>query len=283
MYKYTILVIIIGLIILASTFNAKPKKCERKHEHKRLDTFPKYIFQTWKSKVTMPDNMAYWHNSWKKWNPGYEMILWDDSDNRTFIQKHYPWFLETYDNYPKTIMRVDAVRYFFLYTYGGIYADLDFECLKSIDPLLNTCLEYDIILGKMDSLNGSEHDIPNAIMISKPKQLFWIYVFNELMENSKLHNKSVEFYTGPIMLKNAYVKYANVNTNVNEFITKYQLDYTNDSNIKIMEPEILYPLSWITEADERKEFLNADYRTLTERVKQKYPKAYTITYWTHTW
>jgi mannosyltransferase OCH1-like enzyme len=37
----------------------------------------------------------------------------------------YPWFLETFDGYPYPIQRADAIRYFVLHHFGGIYIDLD--------------------------------------------------------------------------------------------------------------------------------------------------------------
>ena len=37
----------------------------------------------------------------------------------------YEWFLETWDAYPYNIERADAIRYFVLHHYGGIYLDLD--------------------------------------------------------------------------------------------------------------------------------------------------------------
>lgn len=37
----------------------------------------------------------------------------------------YPWFLETFDSYPYPIQRADAIRYFVLHHFGGIYIDLD--------------------------------------------------------------------------------------------------------------------------------------------------------------
>ena len=47
---------------------------------------------------------------------------------REFIEKMYPWFLKTYDGYTQEIMRIDAVRYFILHYFGGIYLDIDMEC-----------------------------------------------------------------------------------------------------------------------------------------------------------
>jgi hypothetical protein len=51
--------------------------------------------------------------------------LWTEKASREFIEKEYPWFLQTYDVYRYPVQRVDAVRYFLLLHYGGIYLDLD--------------------------------------------------------------------------------------------------------------------------------------------------------------
>jgi len=55
----------------------------------------------------------------------------------------YLWFLETFDAYPYPIQRADAIRYFVLHHYGGIYIDLDdvrfsfpsFPCLALPSPI----------------------------------------------------------------------------------------------------------------------------------------------------
>lgn len=39
--------------------------------------------------------------------------------------RRYPWFLETFDGYEFPIQRADAIRYFVLAHFGGIYIDLD--------------------------------------------------------------------------------------------------------------------------------------------------------------
>ena len=51
--------------------------------------------------------------------------LWTDEDSRELIATEYPWFLNTFDNYSYPIQRADAIRYFVLAHYGGIYIDLD--------------------------------------------------------------------------------------------------------------------------------------------------------------
>jgi mannosyltransferase OCH1-like enzyme len=63
-------------------------------------------------------------------NANFEHFLWDDFDNRQFIADYYPWFLAIYHAYPREIYRADAVRYFFMYQFGGVYLDMDTECLE---------------------------------------------------------------------------------------------------------------------------------------------------------
>jgi mannosyltransferase OCH1-like enzyme len=43
-------------------------------------------------------------------------------------ERRYLWFLETFDSYPYPIQRADAIRYFVLHHFGGIYIDLDDVC-----------------------------------------------------------------------------------------------------------------------------------------------------------
>ena len=51
--------------------------------------------------------------------------MWTDAKSRELIATEYPWFLSTFDNYSQPIQRADAIRYFVLAHYGGIYIDLD--------------------------------------------------------------------------------------------------------------------------------------------------------------
>merc|ERR1719375_7449 len=49
------------------------------------------------------------------------------------FETNFPELLHTYDSYPKEIYRADAARYAYMATEGGLYVDLDMECLR--DPL----------------------------------------------------------------------------------------------------------------------------------------------------
>ncbi|RYD18011.1 MAG: cell surface protein, partial [Lysobacteraceae bacterium] len=91
--------------------------------------FPKVIFQTWKSRTVIPGNYRHWRQTFIDTNPDCRVLLWDDADNRAFIADRFAWALPVYDGYAQEIFRADAVRFFFLFEFGGLYADIDTECL----------------------------------------------------------------------------------------------------------------------------------------------------------
>lgn len=72
----------------------------------------------------------------RNFNPDYEIRIWNATTAREFLTKEYKWFLPTYDGYKYPIQRVDALKYFVLWHYGGVYMDLDISCRRSLDPLL---------------------------------------------------------------------------------------------------------------------------------------------------
>lgn len=229
--------------------------------------------------------------------------MWDDAENRAFIADKFAWFLPTFDGYKRNINRADAVRYFFLYYHGGVYADMDFECLKPIDPLLAANRDASVILGRME-IKDRRHSIPNAIMISKPRDPFWIYVFQQLIHNK--NNPAVEVATGPIMLYEAVQAFNNknkqptvskqplfllpVNRNIsgiyNNILSNIGSNMAphNATNLVILRPADLYPLSWEAHQDQRRHALDdKDYNAVTRKSLKLFPTAYTVTYWAHSW
>jgi mannosyltransferase OCH1-like enzyme len=96
---------------------------------------PRILHQTWQSN-DIPEDWRAFHQSWRTHNPAWEFMFWTDAGARNFIATGYPWFLETYDAYQAPVMRADSLRYFLLGHYGGVYADMDYECLRPLDEIL---------------------------------------------------------------------------------------------------------------------------------------------------
>jgi mannosyltransferase OCH1-like enzyme len=213
---------------------------------------PTLIHQTWKTSE-LPDNFKKWSDSIKKFHPDWDYILWTDEDNWNFINDHYSWFLPIYESYNQNIKRVDAVRYFYLYHYGGLYADLDFECLRPIDQLVQG---ISIAFGKMGD-GMCSNCIPNAIMMSVPKHKFWLFVIEKMI--ARVNTSRPEYETGPILLK--------------ECIDSY----TDKKNITLFDCEYFYPIDWTTKKGQW-------YRSnIPANPREEFQNSYFVTYWTHTW
>ena len=168
---------------------------------------PKIIHQTWKDRK-VPQALSGYCDTWRKAHPDWEYRLWTDADNREFLARHYAWFLPVFDNYPSPIMRADAVRYFILFHFGGVYADLDMECCRSVSPLLAgrplvLGLEPDAHLSTPLARERSlTRIIGNALMASVPGHPFWETVFKALVGAHR--DPGPLDATGPFMLTRAW-------------------------------------------------------------------------------
>ena len=223
---------------------------------------PKILHQTWKTK-SLPPNFLRWRHSWLRHHGGWQHHLWTDLENRQLVKSDYPWLLYFFDNLPKHIQRVDIVRYLYLHKYGGVYADLDFECLKPIDPLLNN----KVLLGKISNDDDWLHNIPNAFMASVPKHDFWLFVVHLAISRMSL-NFITEDVTGPVLIRDAYRLYE-----------KY-----NPGDIQLLNPGMVYGFDWrkYSEFQCSSRYLFG-YFFDEMKCKELFPNAYSITYWSHSW
>ena len=129
-----------------------------------------------------PSNRSAWkavwlasQPSWAQQFPDFEYRLWTDEDLHDFIARRFPAFLPTYLGYAHAINRVDTARYFVLYELGGIYADLDIECLQNFAHELSAG-----VVSVAESPFLTER-FQNALMSSAPRHPFWKIVLEELL------------------------------------------------------------------------------------------------------
>jgi mannosyltransferase OCH1-like enzyme len=155
---------------------------------------------------TAPEDIKKWHPhwsscqaSWGKIFPEYTYMLWNDDDLEKLIREDFPWFLPTYLAYPRHIKRVDACRYFILYKYGGIYADMDYEVFRHFAHLLPPDK-----VSVCESPYKENENCQNALMASPVGHPFWLVVFRSLFRWRDY--KNVLKSTGPILLDYAIEK-----------------------------------------------------------------------------
>ncbi|KAK3324821.1 nucleotide-diphospho-sugar transferase [Cercophora scortea] len=144
---------------------------------KRQQYIPKIIhqiFHNWKDPTneTLPGDWDATRNTCLQANPDFEHRLWTDRTSTEFITTEYPWFLSTYQGYAYPVQRVDALRYFLMRHYGGIYVDLDNGCSRSLDPLLY----YPAWV-----TDGGHGALSNNILGARPNHPYWILVTESLI------------------------------------------------------------------------------------------------------
>lgn len=161
---------------------------------------PKIIHQTYKT----DDIPEHWKEGQQKCidlHPDYHYILWTDQKSREFIREEYPWFLETFDNYKYPIQRADAIRYFVLSHFGGVYIDLDDGCERRLDPLLNVpaFVRKTVPTG-----------ISNDVMGSVPRHPFFLKVLDSLENYNRnwlVPYLTIMFSTGPLFVSVMWKQY----------------------------------------------------------------------------
>lgn len=117
--------------------------CNYLNAEDKRDRIPKKIHQIWLGSK-LPIQFKKYVDSWKKFHPEWEYKLWGDKDVKDIDLVQGDKFHQA----TNMGMKSDILRYEILNQFGGIYADTDFECLRSFNDLMYlnffTSLSYDL-------------------------------------------------------------------------------------------------------------------------------------------
>lgn len=224
---------------------------------------PKIIHQKWNDE-RVPKVFQMLSQTWREMLPDWEYHLWTDETTREFVRTNFPDFLARYDAYPKDIQRTDAVRYLILKTHGGLYVDMDFECLK---PEFVTLLENaSFVIGKEPHSHaqkqGKKYILCNALMASMPNHPFLGVVCQRMMTHPQgwrvQHAGDILDSTGPFLLTDVYK------------------GFHDKGSVRIIEPEYLYPIK-IGETN------NIIDNNIPDDMQQRINEAFAIHYFAGSW
>jgi len=139
---------------------------------------PKILHQQWNDK-NIPSKWKELHNGWKEKNPDWLVLLWTDGDSAEWMETHFPWFMPTYNSYPYHIERIDALRYFLMYAYGGVYVDIDFECVEPLSRYMH------MMSRPLGVISPDNSGVSNSMLASVPGHHFWEYCMNDLIPSAQ--------------------------------------------------------------------------------------------------
>ena len=102
------------------------------------ELIPKIIHRIWLGDKPMPDSHIRFGKTWEKNHPGWIVKLWRDPDELPFkMRLHSLYKNATPRSSGKSTRQANFMIHEIIYNLGGIYIDTDFECVKSLEPLLS--------------------------------------------------------------------------------------------------------------------------------------------------
>ncbi|PAA69043.1 hypothetical protein BOX15_Mlig014144g2 [Macrostomum lignano] len=238
------------------------------------------VHQSWASRK-LPEQFAEWSRSFSACFPDFRRRLWTDEDNRELIARHYPWFLRRYDSLAPGVQRADVSRLFYMYHYGGLYCDLDCECLRDFRHLLdNASLVFGAMQGLMirsprDPAYVAEGQIENSFMYSRPRHpFFWdliVYLNATTGEMPIMSSGPYLIMSGIHAARQLGIAPSGIRVDGRDFLTVYPPAYFN-------------PYSWmLLNSRHCRLYGRFENRTQLRQCRDSFQDSYVMQYHTQVW
>jgi mannosyltransferase OCH1-like enzyme len=92
---------------------------------------PRIFHQIWLGPDPLPEEYARYQQTWLDHHPGWELRFWTEENLPTPLRRP-----EAAERLRVAAERSDILRLELLWRFGGVYLDSDFECLRSLEPLI---------------------------------------------------------------------------------------------------------------------------------------------------
>lgn len=136
---------------------------------------PKIIHQIWIGPCPVPEKTLAWQQSWRDLHPDWEYKLWtnEDVDQLEFENKKY------FDEAKNWGEKADILRYEILCRFGGVYVDIDFEAIKSLDWLHYSC-DFYVGIHAIPLLFSDKLRINNGLIAAIPQHPILQYAVEQI-------------------------------------------------------------------------------------------------------
>lgn len=143
----------------------------------------------------LPEQLQEYRGTWETHHHDWEFILWDN-DNLFELENQ-----KLFDKARTPAEQSDIARYEILKRFGGVYADMDFECYQNIEPLLGYHSFFIVMDKPVWKGSVPKYNIPylnNALMGCIPDHPLINRLINRLPSFVKENrDEHVCFRTGP--------------------------------------------------------------------------------------
>ena len=207
--------------------------------------------------------------SWSDLNPEFTHEVYTAEMRESYVKEHFnvshPHIVELYFEVQDYIVRLDLIRYLFLWLEGGVYNDLDVSCEKPIRTWLPS--QYhdsaSLVLGvQIDNMFGPDgrtfnggtflFELVNWTIMAKPNHPFMWFIIQRQLENLKnmaasrgQHISKLTYSTqdvlsvaGPAALTKAFLDWA---SNVTDSTVTGQ-NFTKMTEPRLIEDVVILPI-----------------------------------------
>lgn len=146
--------------------------------------------------------------SWSLMNKAFKYTLWNESMVEQLLRDKYPYLENLYYSYERWIHKIDMARYIILHQHGGIYADIDIECIKN---MLDIYMSFPVNTGVV-MYYTKPFGVSNDFIIAKAKHPFMTAVIRGLSSSNRwyvLPFLTEMFSTGPVYLSARFWSFKN--------------------------------------------------------------------------
>ena len=192
---------------------------------------PKIIHQIWNDN-NIPHSVKFCADSWKEMNPDWQYKLWTEDERISWMKANHPELLDIYIQYPRAATRSDMFRYLMLEKIGGVYVDLDIECLKPLNYFFSTYVKYgEFVIGcepyAHARLSKVNRMISNAFVASMPGHPMLNKITDEVIKRAKRMVKNTD----------TIMKYTDIGPDMANDCIK-----DDESNLDIIDWKVLFPI-----------------------------------------
>ncbi len=166
---------------------------------------PKTIHQIWLGKSKIPEAFREFQQTWIAYHMGngWNYKLWTDEDVEQMLLYNQEFYDST-DNYG---VKSDILRWELLYNFGGVYIDMDYECLAALDDFHYA---YDFYTA-VQPLDTQFVQLGAALVGARPYHPILKHCIETIKDD--WHHKGAPTKTGPVHFTKSFYACAGLSNN----------------------------------------------------------------------
>lgn len=147
------------------------KEKEEEANANAVTIIPKMLHFIWLGEK-LPQKFFRLIQSWRAYHPSWKIIVWDDNQAESLEMVNKDRYRAASNFGTKS----DILRYEILYQLGGVYVDVDYECIRPLDSVLGSCALF------AGFSNTEALELNNGLMGCIPRHFIVEKMINEIAD-----------------------------------------------------------------------------------------------------